>query len=98
MKKAVMTGSPKARQELPEKAWREITAPMVIYEEDKELMTMLSGEGTKDVRMKNSLGDDLLAETIVISTKEGDERITGTRIEGVMKIDESKPPPGSGGG
>jgi lipopolysaccharide export system protein LptA len=94
-KKAVMTGAPKARQELRAGSWREITAPTAIYEEEKELLTLISSAGGRDVRMKNSAGDDLMAETLVISTVEGKEKMSGTRIEGVMKVKEGE---GGGGG
>lgn len=85
-KKAVLTGSPKARQEMRAGSWREIAAPTVIYEEEKELLTLLSGAGGRDVKMTNSAGDHYTAEQIVISTTEGNERLSGTRIEGVMKV------------
>src|SRR6185436_7978450 len=81
-KRAIMTGSPKARQELRAGSWREITAPTAIYEEEKELLTLKSGEGGRDVRLKNSAGDDLVAESLAISTVEGKERMTGVKVEG----------------
>ncbi len=98
MKKAVMTGSPKARQTLQGDAWREVTAPTVIYEEEKEILTLLSEPGGLDVKLKNSLGDDLIAETLVISSKEGDQWMTGTHVSGVMKIDENETGRRTGGG
>lgn len=104
-KRAILTGNPKARQEMRAGAWREITAPKAVYEEDKNLLTLVSESGGKDVRMKNSKGDDLVAETLEISTKEGDETIRGTHIEGKMIVDDddeppprSEPPPARSGG
>jgi lipopolysaccharide export system protein LptA len=98
MKRAVMTGSPKARQTLPGDAWREVSAPTVIYEEEKEIMTLLSEPGGIDVRMKNSLGDDIVAEILVISSKEGDQWITGKNVSGALKIDENETGRRTGGG
>ncbi len=108
-KKAIITGNPKARQEIGDGEWREISAPLAIYEEEKEILTLLSEGKGQDVRMTNSNGDDLMGEMIVISTEQGNEKITGTRMVGVMKIDEEEetkpttpppttPPPGGGGG
>lgn len=109
-KKALISGSPKARQDLGGGAWREVTAPLAIYEEEKELLTLLSEDKGQDVRVTNSTGDDMMGEMIVISTEEGNRKVTGTRMVGIMKVDEeeetkpstpppaTKPPTGGGGG
>lgn len=108
-RKAIVTGSPKARQELKAGTWREITAHRAVYEEEADLLTLFSEGDGQGVRMTNSAGDDLVAETITVSTVEGSERLTGTRISGVMKVSEEdigggSPPPkpgekkGGGGG
>jgi hypothetical protein len=97
-KQAVITGSPKARQVLRGGAWREIIGTKAIYQEEQELLTILSKEGGRDVRMTNSAGDDLTAETLVISTTAGKEKMTGSMIEGVMKVKEEQETGNSGGG
>lgn len=89
-KRAIITGSPVARQELRNNAWREITGPRAIYEEEKEILTLMSTPGLREVVMKNSLGDEFHVETLVISTKEGDERITGYGAEGSLRVREEE--------
>lgn len=97
-KRAIMTGNPKARQTLKGDAWRELSAPTVIYEEEKEILTLLSETGGLDVRLKNSLGDDLIAEILVISTKENDQWMTGKHVSGKLEIEEDELPTRRGGG
>lgn len=95
-KKAIISGSPRARQQLRAGSWRELTAPKAIYEEEKELLTLLSEVGGRDVKMTNSAGDSFTAEKLEISTVEGQERLSGTRLEGVIKVKEESsgsPPP-----
>ncbi len=100
-KRAVMTGNPVARQELSLGAWREMSGPIAIYEEEKELLTIQGTKGKLEVNMTNSLGDAFKAEMLIISTVEGDEKITGIAIEGSLRIredDEEEPPVRSAGG
>jgi len=97
-KQAIITGSPRARQQMRAGSWREITGPKAIYEEEKEILTILSTDGGRDVRMKNSAGDDLMAQKLVISTTEGKEKMTGTLIEGVMKVRDDELDREGGGG
>jgi hypothetical protein len=98
-KRAEVTGNPKARQELPEGAWREITAPRVLYDQEKELLTLLSRTpGAQEVRLKNSRGDDFLAEEVVISTVEGNESVRGKNVTGVMPVRENEVRGGRTGG
>lgn len=94
-KRAVLTGSPRAFQELKAGAWREIAAPSAVYEEEKELLTLNSSPGGKEVRMKNSNGDDLRAESVVISTVQGQERVVAKHIEGTVIVRDEE---GGGGG
>ncbi|MCH8273638.1 MAG: hypothetical protein IH851_02475 [Armatimonadetes bacterium] len=99
-KRAILTGSPKARQDLGEGAWREITAPLALYQEDEELLTLESSEGERDVRLTNSNGDDLTAKRVVISTVEGKEEYTAIEIKGTIMVprEESKGGGKGGGG
>jgi lipopolysaccharide export system protein LptA len=95
-RRAVLSGAPKARQQMSAGAWRELNAPIAVYDEENDTLTLRGEPGTRDVKMTNSLGDKLSAETLVISTKEGNEKMTGTHIEGIMKVREEET--GRGGG
>jgi hypothetical protein len=99
-RRAEVTGSPKARQDLPGGEWREITAVRAAYDLEAETLTLFSGApGAQDVRLKNSAGDDFVAEEVVISTVEGNETIRGKNVSGVMPIrEEEVKKQGSGGG
>ena len=98
-KKAVMTGEPKALQQLRAGAWREVTAPRAEFEEEKDILNLFSAGDGKDVRMRNSAGDDFIALSVRIGTVSGKETLSGKLIEGVMKVrDDEVPRPGGGGG
>jgi lipopolysaccharide export system protein LptA len=97
-KKAIITGSPKAVQQLRNGLWREVTAPRAEYEEEKELLSLFSSGEGKDVKLKNSAGDDFVAVSVQITTTSGKERMTGKGIEGVMKVREDEVPRTAGGG
>lgn len=97
-KKAVITGEPKALQQLRAGSWREVTAPRAEYEEEKEILSLFSvGEG-KEVTMKNSAGDDFIGKSVRIGTKPGKETLSGIALEGVMKVREDEVPRTGGGG
>jgi lipopolysaccharide export system protein LptA len=97
-KKAVMTGEPKALQQLRAGTWREVTAPRAEFEEEKEILNLFSNGDSKDVRMRNSAGDDFIALSVRMGTTSGKETLSGKGIEGVMKVrDEDVPRPGGGG-
>lgn len=98
-KKAVMTGEPKALQQLKAGSWREVSAPRAEFEEEKEILNLFSSGDGKDVRMKNSAGDDFIALSVRIGTTSGKETMSGKGIEGVMKVrDDEVPRPGGRGG
>lgn len=98
-KKAVMTGQPKALQQLKAGTWREVTAPKAEFEEEKEILNLFSSGDTKEVRMRNSAGDDFIALSVRIGTTSGRETLSGKAMEGVMITrDEDVPRPGGGGG
>ena len=63
-----LEGSLKARQDLPEGRWREVTARRAVIDEKAETLRL---DG--DVRMIASNGDDLTVEWIVLSIKEDEE-------------------------
>lgn len=67
-RQAILTGHVKARQELPEGKWRELTADRAVIDEQKETLHL---EG--HVHMTASNGDDARFEWIDVSTKEDDD-------------------------
>ncbi|GIV01987.1 MAG: hypothetical protein KatS3mg015_0817 [Fimbriimonadales bacterium] len=99
-RRAEVTGKPKARQDLPGGEWREIAAVRAVYDLEAETLTLLSGApGAQDVRLRNSAGDDFVAEEVVVSTVEGNETIRGKNVSGVMPIrEEEVKRQGTGGG
>lgn len=97
-KKAVITGEPKALQQLRAGTWRELTAPRAEYEEEKEILALFSSSDDKDVKMKNSAGDDFIAKSVRIGTTPGKETLFANGLEGVMKVREDEVPRTGGGG
>jgi len=97
-KKAIITGEPRALQQLRAGTWRELTAPRAEYEEEKELLSLFSAGEGKDVHMKNSAGDDYIAKNVRVGTTPGKETFSGNGVEGVMKVREDEVPRTGGGG
>ncbi len=99
---AIITGDPQARQELPGGHWRMVWAFKALYDGEKDRLKMLSREGKKDARLKDSLGDDLVSIDVEVSTKKGDDFMEATEPEGALTVREDdlpeKPGTGSGGG
>jgi hypothetical protein len=96
-KRAIITGSPKATQQLAGGSWREVIAPRAEYEEEKELLSLFSNGNSKDVRLRNSAGDEFVALSVQIVTTSGKERMSGKGIEGVMKVRDQEIPRSGGG-
>lgn len=91
-RRAIVTGSPQASQQLAGSRWRKAWANKVLYDGEAETLRMVSTEGKKDVRMKTSIGDDLTASWFEFSTKEGDDSWKGFGMSGdVMADDEDLP-------
>lgn len=100
-RRAVINGNPWAHQQLPDLAWRKVWADRAEYDGEEEILDLFSANGKKSVRMENSIGDNFLALTMKVFTKEGVDRYSGKEIEGVYvpQDDETLPnPPGRGGG
>jgi lipopolysaccharide export system protein LptA len=99
-KHAVITGSPQARQELTLGAWRMVWADSAYYDGEKETLDLKSKGENASVRMLNSLGDDLHAESVLVSTKEGDDMLdaTGLTNSTVIVDKDELPEKGKGGG
>ena len=90
---ANISGHPQARQELPEGAWRYIWASSAKYDGEAETMLLRnSAPNKKDVRLKNSIGDDIIAIEITVSTKDDDDYFKATKPEGVVyTLDDDDP-------
>lgn len=76
-RRAVITGSPQGRQELPENQWRHMWTNVAFYDGEKERLRMVSTKDKRDTRLKNSIGDDVSANWMEVSTKEGDDEMSG---------------------
>jgi lipopolysaccharide export system protein LptA len=72
-RRALISGKPQARQELPEGAWRYGWAPNARYDGEAEVLYLTGAKSKQEVVMKNSLGDLLEAESATLSTKENDD-------------------------
>jgi hypothetical protein len=103
---AEISGNPQARQEMREGAWRQIWTNMAFYDGEADTLQMVSTAGKEDTRMINSIGDDVTAESLNLSTKEGDERMKGKNVKATLsdrsdeipKADKPKPTTTTGGG
>lgn len=98
---AEISGHPQARQVFPDGNWRQIWTNMAYYNGETERLKLVSSDGKKDTRMINSLGDDAVATSLDVSTKDGDESMTGQAIEGRFadysdEIPRENPPPKTG--
>ena len=96
-RRAVITGDPQARQELPEGRWRHLWAFQAFYDGEKETLRMESRQGQMDTRLLTSVGDDVVAEQVTVSTKEDDEDLEAKGMKGTIfgksDDDEVGPPP-----
>lgn len=91
-RRAVITGSPQARQDLPGGRWRQFWAHRAEFDGERESLRASSRPGQKDVRVRTSIGDDLRAVWFLTSTAEGDDSWEGEGIEGVVYPDEDEIP------
>ncbi len=97
-RRATITGSPQARQELSAGRWRMVWADRASYDGEKARLKLLSREGQKDARLKDSLGDDFRATLFEISTKKGDDYRYAENLEGTTYVEEEEIPEKPGGG
>lgn len=92
-RRAVATGNPQARQDLPEGQWRHIWATTAEWNGETDSLRLNSAGGQKTVRLMTSLGDDLKATSATVSTKDGDERYSVIDPEGVVVTDDDEDVP-----
>lgn len=99
-RRAEITGSPQARQELPGGRWRQVWAYKAFYDGEKETLKLDSSPTGKETRIMTSLGDDIRAKWFEISTKENDEAWSAEDLDGIFipEDNEIPTPPGSGRG
>lgn len=88
----IITGNPQARQELPGGRWRHIWTLKGLYDGEKETLRMVSTDGKQDTRALTSWGDDLVCDWFEISTKDGDDKWTGSHIHGNVSSDDEDIP------
>lgn len=87
-RRANISGSPQARQELDGGRWRQIWAHSAVWNGESDVLTLSSATGAKSVRFMTSLGDDLRARSATVSTKEGEERYSISEAEGEVYSDD----------
>ncbi|HVL40330.1 MAG TPA: hypothetical protein VM328_13150, partial [Fimbriimonadaceae bacterium] len=92
-RRAIITGQPQARQELPGGRWRYAWAHRATYDGEKEILRMISSDGKKDTRVKTSVGDDIVATWFEMSTKEGEDQWSASGLEGDVYPDDDDIPP-----
>ena len=98
---AMITGSPQARQGLKGDEWRHVWSRSSFYDGEKETLKLMSAEKKQEALMKNSLGDHMQNEYLIVSTKEDDDTIEGGTGQGsiyssdddIPKDDKKNPPP-----
>lgn len=97
-RRAVLTGSPQARQTLGPDLWRVVWAHRAEYDLEKERIKLTSGPDGKKVRLINSLGDDMQAAWIDASTREGEDDLSAAALEATLPVDEDEVPREGGSG
>lgn len=92
---ADITGSPMGRQEI-EGRWRMLWADSGDYNGETKRLTLKSSSGRR-VRARTSLGDDMRAVMMVVSTKKDDDYMKATDSEGVVRVSQDDLPKKDGG-
>lgn len=96
-RRAILTLQPFARQDLGAMKWREVTAHRAEYDGEKDFI-ILRSSGGEIVRLRNSIGDNLTATFMRVSTKKGEDDIEAENLKGTVMIDENELPERPGGG
>ncbi|MBL8059230.1 MAG: LPS export ABC transporter periplasmic protein LptC [Chthonomonas sp.] len=97
-RRALATGSPQARQELPEGQWRMVWAPRAEWDGENERMKLLGKAKQRDVRATFSDGSTVKSETFTFSTARDVETWSATMVEAQGTVDEDEIPENPGGG
>lgn len=96
-RKGEITGAPQARQELAGGRWRRVWADSATYDGESDRLLMKSNGSSKNARLRNSLGDDLRAISVEVSTKKDDDMMKAKSSEGTMMVDDEEVPGKDGG-
>ena len=97
-RRAKATGNPQARQQISPTSWRLAFAPEADFDVEADWLILRSTGQGRQVRLINSVGDDVMAREIQLSTREGDDRMSAQDLTGTIAIDEEDLPPRSTGG
>lgn len=88
-RRAAISGSPQARQELPGARWRQVWAFQAFYDGEKETLRLESSKSGRETRVRTSIGDDLTAAWFRISTRDDDDSWEAEGLSGeVVSEDE----------
>jgi hypothetical protein len=90
---AIVNGNPQAHQDFTTGFWRHVWADHATYDGEAETLTLISGTGAK-AQMKNSIGDDLVADSFTTSTKKDDEAFHGKNMTGAYNTYDNEDLPG----
>lgn len=87
-RRALIEGNPQAHQNLSDVAWRRVWCKSAIYDGEAETLELMSSKDAFETRMVNSIGDDMTASRIKLSTQEGDDSMTARSIKGTTRVIE----------
>jgi hypothetical protein len=96
-KKAIVTGNPQARQELPNGQWRMFWAPEALWDGESEILRMIGPKEKQSVKAVFSNGDSAKADTFWISTARDVDRYGAENVTAEGLPDEEVELPGTGG-
>lgn len=68
--RAVITGNPECLQDFPGNRWRRVTADIAKYDGQADTLRLESSGAKKSVRVKTSIGDNILASWGLFSVKD----------------------------
>ncbi len=91
-RKGYLSGGIIAKQELNGGRWRQLTSDSAIYDRESDRLKLTSNDNRARVRMHTSLGDDIRASLIDISTKDNDDSWSAQQIVGEVYIDSDDLP------
>jgi len=81
--------------------WRHGWTHRALYDAEKDRLTLISSDGNFDTRVKSSIGDDLVAKQVELSTRRGNDELTAKQPRGDIYDDDEdlqKDPKKDGGG
>lgn len=94
-RKAVITGNPECLQDFPGGRWRRVKGFMGRYDGEADLLRLDSEPGKKNVLVKTSIGDRILATWGEFSVKDDEDDAQDWNLmapEGTLKIDKDQLP------